>query len=106
MALRDDAGNAAKVSLGGTKTIRFTTGPTGPVNLDINYLLFLPAGPAAPSGPRLAASRDGANIKIEWTTGTLEAADEVKGPWAAVANAKSPFSAPSTGNRKFYRLRQ
>lgn len=107
VAFRDDAGNAAKVTLGGEKTLRFTVGPTGPVNLDINYLLFIPAGPPAPSGPKLAAARDGANIKIEWTgTATLESADSVTGPWSAVANAKSPFSAPTTGSGKFYRLRQ
>jgi hypothetical protein len=107
IALRDDSGNAAKVTLGGEKTLRFTVGPTGPVNLDINYLLFIPAGPAAPAGPKLAAARDGANIKIQWTgTGTLESADAITGPWAAVANASSPFSAPTTGSRKFYRLRQ
>jgi len=56
---------------------------------------------------KLAASRDGANIKIEWTgTGTLESADAVTGPWSPVPSAKSPFTASTTGNRKFYRLRQ
>ncbi|MBI2949937.1 MAG: hypothetical protein HYY23_20075 [Verrucomicrobia bacterium] len=65
------------------------------------------AEPAEPVGAKLAASRDGANIKIEWAgAGALESADDVTGAWSAVANAKSPFTAPTTGNRKFYRLRQ
>lgn len=108
VALRDDAGNAAKVTLGGLNTVRFTTGPA-PEATDINYLLFIPAGPGSPTtgGPKLAASRNGANFQIDWTgAGTLQSADDITGPWTDVANAKSPFSSAIGGNRKFYRLKQ
>lgn len=64
---------------------------------------------AAPALPVkfTGASRSAGNIVLEWTgTGTLQSADGVTGPWADVANAKSPFSAAISGGGKFYRLKQ
>jgi hypothetical protein len=45
------------------------------------------------------------NIVIEWTgTATLQSAPDITGPWTAVANAASPYSAAPAGGRKFFRL--
>ncbi|MBI4663706.1 MAG: hypothetical protein HY735_33310 [Verrucomicrobia bacterium] len=54
----------------------------------------------------LAATRQGNNVVISWTaSGTLQAADEVIGPWTDVPGAKSPQTVAIAGLRKFYRLR-
>lgn len=53
-----------------------------------------------------SVSLDGGDIRIEWSDGgTLEAADDVTGPWNAVPNASSPASIPVAGDKKFYRVR-
>jgi hypothetical protein len=49
----------------------------------------------------------GTNLVVTWTgTGTLQSAGLIAGPWANVANAKSPFAAPVSSGAKFYRLKQ
>lgn len=65
-------------------------------------------GTPAPVAPKFTTiSRAAGNISIEWTgTGALQSSDSVIGPWTDVANAKSPFSAASSGLTKFYRLKQ
>jgi hypothetical protein len=66
---------------------------------------FVDPGPASqPVFTRISLSAG--NVVIEWSGGeTLESADVVTGPWAAVAGASSPFTVTPTGNR-FYRLRR
>jgi hypothetical protein len=49
----------------------------------------------------------GTNLVVTWTgTGTLQSAGVITGPWADVANAKSPFTAAVSSGAKFYRLKQ
>ncbi|MBX3745946.1 MAG: hypothetical protein KF833_11625 [Verrucomicrobiae bacterium] len=55
--------------------------------------------------PTLSVSREGAGIRVTFT-GTLEAADNVTGPWSAVAGAVSPATIPAADARRFYRARQ
>lgn len=45
-------------------------------------------------------------LKLTWSSGTLESAAEVTGPYALVQNASSPLDITPTGNRQFYRVRQ
>ena len=70
----------------------------------------IPGGGAPPptAAPKFTAvSGAGANINVTWIgTGTLQSATAVTGPWTDVANAKSPFSAATSGTAKFYRLKQ
>jgi hypothetical protein len=47
----------------------------------------------------------GAQLQISWDRGALEAADEVTGPWAEVAEAFSPLLLEPSSARKFYRTR-
>lgn len=58
--------------------------------------------------PRLTATRAGANLVITWTGGgVLESSTDLKaGSWTPVANATSPYPAPTTGNARFFRVRQ
>ncbi|HVV00099.1 MAG TPA: DUF2341 domain-containing protein, partial [Verrucomicrobiae bacterium] len=47
----------------------------------------------------------GGNMILDWTEGTLQSADEVGGPYSDIQSAASPYSAPLTAARKFYRVR-
>ena len=61
-------------------------------------------GVAAPSKISLARSANG--VILSWEgAGTLESADDVTGPWSAVAGATSPRTVTPSGTRKFYRLK-
>jgi hypothetical protein len=64
------------------------------------------APPTTSGGPEFTSvARQGNNLVIAWSTGTLESADSVTGPWTAVANASSPATIPIAAGNKFYRLR-
>ncbi len=57
-------------------------------------------------GPTFSSvARTGNNLVIAWTTGTLEQADSVTGPWTPVAGAASPATIPISGAGKFFRLK-
>jgi hypothetical protein len=64
-------------------------------------------GFAAPPAPgTLSIQSAGANVNISWTsTGILEEAPSVTGPWTDSANQNNPQSRPSTGPATFFRLR-
>lgn len=55
---------------------------------------------------RLQAAPAGQGLELSWPFfGTrLEQADNILGPWTPVSGATSPFVAPLTGERKFYRV--
>lgn len=73
----------------------------------LNAVEYLTAGSTVEPATLSVARAAGGNITIQWTgTGTLESADSVMGPWTAVGNASSPFTAPTSGAARFYRLRQ
>jgi hypothetical protein len=56
--------------------------------------------------PQLEFARTSNGFKLTWTTGTLESAPQVTGPFATVQNAVSPFDVVPSGSGRFYRLRQ
>src|SRR5260370_21403800 len=47
------------------------------------------------------------NLVIGWDSrGRLEKADQIAGPWTAIASAPNPYTIPITGGAKFFRLNQ
>jgi hypothetical protein len=56
---------------------------------------------------KVAVTRSPTHLPVlSWSDGgTLESADNLNGPWVAVANARSPFTVQPTGSRKFFRVR-
>lgn len=54
--------------------------------------------------PTITVGRQAGNVVITFT-GTLQAADDITGPWSDVA-ASSPYNVAPTGARKFYRAKQ
>jgi glucose/arabinose dehydrogenase len=47
----------------------------------------------------------GNQVLISWPFGSLEQSDTLSGPWTAVPGATSPYPAPTTTAKKFYRAR-
>lgn len=58
----------------------------------------------APTG--LAIVKSGASAIVSWTSGTLQQADLIQGPFSDVTGATSPLTVTPTGTQKYYRLRQ
>jgi hypothetical protein len=93
-------------NLTGLKTFRMTVLTNGGGEMD--YFMFVPV--VVPSGgggtnTNVQITRSGNNLVLTWSTGRLESADNVSGPWTAVPTASSPFTIPPAGTRKFYRVR-
>ncbi len=64
------------------------------------------AEPSLPTTtPTLGVTRQGGNLVLTYT-GTLQSADSVNGPYAAVAGATSPLTVTPAGGQKFYRAGQ
>jgi hypothetical protein len=104
--LLDSQGNLVTLTnWGGAKTIRLTILPGA--DQDQDYFMFIPVVSEPSGGPGFSSFRIvGANFVIAWEgPATLEAADNVAGPWTPVANATSPATIPISGARKFLRLR-
>jgi hypothetical protein len=56
--------------------------------------------------PQLKVSATGGQPVITWATGTLVASPTVKGTYAPVAGATSPFTVTPSGSAMFYQVQQ
>lgn len=97
--MSDASGAPKTVALSGTKTVRFTMNSG-----DFDYIMFIPTS-STPTGGFTSVKLSGSNLVIAWSSGNLESADVITGPWTAVPNATSPATVPTTGAKKFYRLK-
>lgn len=52
----------------------------------------------------LTSTHSGNNLILNWNAGTLQSADNVTGPYSNVT-PNPPYTAPTTGPRKFYRVK-
>jgi len=61
----------------------------------------------APPAPTIAIARNGSNLEVTWTGGTLQSTtDLANGPWTAVEGATSPLIFPPFVPKQFYRAVQ
>ncbi len=60
-----------------------------------------------PTPPVLTVSVSGTSVTVSWSpvVGVLQSAPDLTGPWTDVGAVTSPYVAPLSGTRKFYRLR-
>ncbi len=66
-----------------------------------------PVGGGGTGEEKVGISRSANQVEITWTTGTLESATSVAGPWSAVAGAAAPsYRVTPEGSQRFYRVRQ
>jgi hypothetical protein len=54
----------------------------------------------------MGIAREGAQVRVTWSAGSLEPAEVVSGPWSPVAGATSPYTATPDGAARFYRATQ
>jgi len=62
--------------------------------------------PVGGQAPSLTIARAGTAVVVTWTSGALEGAPAISGPWTAVAGASSPYSTAPADAAMFYRARQ
>lgn len=79
------------------------------VRLGIGLGCLAPAGGLAQSTqPELQVYQRGERLVLDWdqrsTTGVLQAARELDGPWSDVAGATAPFQTHPAAGHRFYRL--
>lgn len=74
----------------------------------LNAVAYMSGLGTAGGGPSFSGiTLSGGNLAIQWSGGgTLETATSITGPWAAVAGASSPHTAPASGAGAFFRVRQ
>ncbi|HWD92033.1 MAG TPA: DUF2341 domain-containing protein [Verrucomicrobiae bacterium] len=48
----------------------------------------------------------GGNVVLDWTTGILQSATNVAGPYLDINGAPNPYSVPATNAQEFFRVRQ
>jgi hypothetical protein len=73
----------------------------------------VPGGPSVTSAaatlsvslPAVGISVANGMVTLTWTSGTLQEAVQLAGPWQDVTNATSPFSIVPTGSQMFFRSR-
>jgi Concanavalin A-like lectin/glucanases superfamily len=73
------------------------------------YSATVPRGYGYAGGPLppLQVHFSGGSFQIQWTTGTLQQAPAVTGPWTDVTGATPPsYTVAPTGGRQFFRARQ
>jgi len=57
--------------------------------------------------PLLQVSRSGNQLQVQWTTGTLQQATAITGPWSDVTGAAAPtYTFSPSGGQQFFRARQ
>jgi hypothetical protein len=71
--------------------------------LEAQARLHYLASAVAPAVP-LDFRRVGQNLILTWPQGTLQSADNVKGPWSPVVGATTPYTNAITGGNKFFRV--
>ena len=56
--------------------------------------------------PTLSIGRDGANLTIRFSGGSLETTDQLGGTWATVPGATDPYAVVPQDAKRFYRVKQ
>jgi hypothetical protein len=55
--------------------------------------------------PVLSMQTSGNSLVLNWSSGTLQSATNVLGPWYDIGSAASPYTNPLVGPQQFFRLR-
>ena len=53
----------------------------------------------------LAVTRSGQNVVIAWSSGILQSAPAVTGPWTSLIGTNSPYSLVPTGTQQYFRVK-
>ena len=55
--------------------------------------------------PVLSMQTSGNSLVLNWSSGTLQSATNVLGPWYDIGGTASPYTNPLVGPQQFFRLR-
>jgi hypothetical protein len=77
---------------------RFYTG-----SADANFIETVRLQAITP--PAISIQRSGAQIVLSWTSGTLQTATNLLGPWADLTGTNAPYSVSPVVPQQFYRLK-
>jgi hypothetical protein len=106
---------------GGAEQLKFGTSQTGLTLAQLSQIRFsigtnwysatiLNTGEVVPGQlipPSVAFSRQGNNLVLTWSSGSLQSATSVLGPYSDVSGATSPYTVDTTvAPQQFFRLRQ
>jgi hypothetical protein len=61
--------------------------------------------PAVPPPVFVSIKPSGSGVAITWTTGILQLATNIVGPWNNLGGAVSPYDVTPTGPQEFYRVK-
>ena len=54
---------------------------------------------------QVALQTSGTNLVLSWSTGTLQSAPAVTGPWTDLTGTNSPYTLSPVGNQNFFRAK-
>ena len=97
LSLQDTCGRPLSLLLAGTNTFRLTALPG---NFDIDYFVFVQADyPFLPDGLTFT----GNGSRLWWSSGDLQAAPSIAGPWTNYIGAVSPLTIDARNGTLFFR---
>jgi hypothetical protein len=76
------------------------------VSTNISFAAYSPVTSTYTPPVVLHAQSSGGNIVLNWSTGILQAATNVAGPYLDINGAPNPYSVPPTNAQEFFRVRQ
>jgi hypothetical protein len=89
----------------GTRSPNWIWASWATVSTNANFATYSAVNSSAIVSPTLGFSVSGGNVQLNWTTGTLQSANEAQGPYSDIVGATSPYPVPLDKSRQFYRLR-
>ena len=72
--------------------------------LTANQVQGIHIGHPVPGPQTIVISRSGANVVLDWSTGTLLESGSLLGPWTTNSAAMPGYSVPATNAARFFRL--
>ena len=104
--LKDENGRDLVLEYGGEQTLRLTA-LEADGNVDLNYLMFVPADLATePVEVELMIAAEGDSITLSWEGegGLLQKSSSVNGPWEAVNTNGNSHIVTTDQSAEFFRL--
>jgi PKD repeat protein len=95
-------GFAHTYTIAGTNSVMLrVTGPLGTNSLSLgSYIVVTNLGPVM-----ITIQLLGDQLELEWSSGTLQLAMDLKGPYADLANATSPYKLAVSNTAQFFRVK-
>jgi Concanavalin A-like lectin/glucanases superfamily/Immunoglobulin I-set domain len=101
MGAYDSGGTVTRFYRGGMENVAFYSNALSSSQILNHYQVGSTGVPATP--PIMWIQQSGSNVVVSWTSGFLQKAISVTGPWTDVTNAVSPYTVGATNPALFFR---